>query len=235
VISLLCSNYNSEEWIDGYLKYLNSQFLYEFEVIFVDANSTDTSLQTIKNFQLRKGIQKKVIECKDRVGIYEAWNMAIKESRYDYVMNYNTDDKLFPAALSNLAAYLKTYPDIDVFYSNCFITDDKDHNNIINFYNWWDANQMSNLMQGCCCGPFPLLKKQSVVDAGLFDPSFTISGDYEMWCRMNAKGYKFKKIDEPVGAYYHNPAGMSTANNPERHAEHVRQDTLIRDTYRRFV
>ena len=65
----------------------------------------------------------------------------------------------------------------------------------------------------------------------MFDPSFHISGDYEMWCRMHSKGAKFHKLDEAVGVYYRNPEGMSTTPNIDRHIEHVRQDTLIRQMY----
>ena len=50
-ISILCSNYNSSKWIDGYLKSINNQLLDCFEIIFVDANSTDNSLKTIKSFR----------------------------------------------------------------------------------------------------------------------------------------------------------------------------------------
>ena len=41
-ISVICSNYNSEKWIDSYLNSLNDQFLENFEVVFVDALSGDT-------------------------------------------------------------------------------------------------------------------------------------------------------------------------------------------------
>ena len=44
-LTVLCSNYNSDRWIDGYLESLNSQLLTEFTVIFVDANSNDHSLK----------------------------------------------------------------------------------------------------------------------------------------------------------------------------------------------
>ena len=98
MISVICSNYNSSRWIDRYCSYINSQILNEFEIIFVDANSTDDSLQKIKDFTFRKGIKSTLIELEDRVPVYEAWNRAIKVSTYDYVMNYNTDDKLFDSA-----------------------------------------------------------------------------------------------------------------------------------------
>lgn len=230
MISLICSTYNSAKWIDPYLTYVNNQFLDEFEIVFVDANSNDGSLDTIKNFEFRKGIHKKIIECKDKVPIYEAWNIGIKEAKYDYIMNYNTDDKIFPSSLLTLSIYAQMFPAIDVIYSNCYISTSEKHDNIVSVYNWADANNMDNLIKlGCCCGPFPMVKKQSAMDAGLFDPTYTISGDYEMWCRMNTKGYHFLKIEDLVGSYYHNPEGMSTDST--HRTEMIKQDTEIRRIY----
>ena len=61
-LTVLCSNYNSDRWIDGYLESVNNQLLDNFTIIFVDANSNDHSLKTIKNYKFRNGITKKVIE-----------------------------------------------------------------------------------------------------------------------------------------------------------------------------
>jgi glycosyltransferase involved in cell wall biosynthesis len=231
MISVLCSNYNSEQHIDNYLTYLNDQLLKEFEVIFVDANSTDGSLKKIKEFTFREGIKKCVIECEDKITIYEAWNKAIDKSSYDYVLNYNTDDKLFRNAFLTLSTYSTILPDVDVIYSNCLIADDKNHNNLVNIYKWKNANILKNLLEGCCVGPFPLLKKSSVIEAGMFNPEFTISGDYEMWCRMKSMGKTFVKIDEFLGVYYHNPKGVSTSLDSNRHTLHVEQDLRIRKMY----
>jgi glycosyltransferase involved in cell wall biosynthesis len=231
MISILCSNYNSDQYIDNYLHYLNNQLLLEFEVIFVDAKSTDSSLTKIKEFKFRDGIKTKIIECPQRIPIYAAWNMGIEQSSYDYVMNYNTDDKLFKSSLLTLSTYLRTCSHADIIYSDVFLSEDPHHGSTTGWYKWQDANIKENLLAGCCVGPFPLLKKKSVIDAGMFDPSFSISGDYEMWCRMQSKGYKFLKIEEPLGVYYNNPRGISTAQNLERITEHFRQDGLIRSTY----
>ena len=77
-VTVICSNYNSAKWIDGYLRNINNQLLAEFDIIFVDANSTDGSLQTIKDVQFREGINKTVVESEKRITVYEAWNDAIK-------------------------------------------------------------------------------------------------------------------------------------------------------------
>jgi len=230
VISLLCSCYNASPHLDQYLTYVNNQTLEEFEIIFVDANSTDDSLLKILDYKFRNGITKKVMQASERIGIYEAWNQAIKQSSHDYVMNYNTDDKLYRTSLATYVAYTKLYPEVDVFYSDAFISSDPQHTPS-SWYNWADANVMENLMQGCCVGPYPLLKKSTIKDAGMFNSEFKISGDYEMWCRLNSLGKKFLKIDEILGVYYHNPAGVSTTQSEERFRNHIAEDTKIRSTY----
>jgi glycosyltransferase involved in cell wall biosynthesis len=232
VISLICSNYNSSQYIDRYLQYVNEQMLEEFELVVVDANSTDDSLQKIKDFEFRAGIRTNIIECDKRIGIYTAWNIGIERSHYDYVMNYNVDDKLFPQALAFLAAAQLDHPDIDVIYSNCYITDSEDHSTLDSIYRWVDANKIMDLMDiGCCCGPFPMLKKSSIIEAGGFDQTFPGSGDYEMWCRMCTKGYKFFKLQLQLGIYYRNPEGVSTPKTTEQKRSQHKQDFRIRTMY----
>jgi glycosyltransferase involved in cell wall biosynthesis len=234
MISLICSNYNSAKFIDRYLGYVNHQFLESFEIIFVDANSTDGSLQTIENYNFREGIEKTIIKCEKRITIYEAWNKGIEAAKYDWVMNYNTDDKIFPSSLLTLGIYANSVPDIDVFYSNCWITTKEDHSNIVDYYNWNPASSLELLLRdGSCVGPFPLLKKETIIKEGGFNTDYTICSDFDMWCKLSSKGYKFLKIHELVGSYYKNPEGMSTKLS--NRSEVIREDTKIRQTYTPFL
>ena len=230
MITILCSVYNASEYLDQYLEYVNKQTLKNFEIFFVDANSTDNSVKKILSYHFREGISRNVLTANSRIGIYEAWNVAIQNSSHDYVMNFNCDDRLYPTALQTYATYASLNPDADVIYSDSFISNTSDHVPH-SWYNWADANVKENLLRGCCVGPYPLLKKSTIVEAGMFNPEFTISGDYEMWCRLNSLGKTFLKIDEIVGVYFNNPKGASTADDPERHARHCEQDSKIRTTY----
>lgn len=230
MITILCSVYNASTYLDKYLNSLNIQTLQNFEVIFIDANSTDNSLKKIAEYSFRKDISVKIKSFKTRIGIYEAWNEAINLSSKEYVMNYNCDDFLYSTSLHIYAVHAKRNPEADVIYSDCFISDDSKHTRS-NWFSWADANVKENLLGGCCVGPFPLLKKSTIIEAGMFNPEFTISGDYEMWCRLNSLGKLFLKIEEILGVYYKNPEGASTSNEPERIARHIEQDNKIRSTY----
>ena len=229
-ITILCSTYNSERWIAGYLDSINSQLLKSFDIIFVDAKSTDSSLQTIKEFSFREGIDKTVIACDNKIPIYEAWNMAIEKATTPYVINVNTDDRIFPAALVTYLSYAETLPDGDVFYGAYQVVDEPSHSHKV-AVKFATPHNHQHLLQDCYCGPFPFLKRQTIVDAGLFNSDFTISGDYEMWLRLSKQGKNFYSIDELIGSYYENPEGMSTNRESAHWQEHLKQDKILRATY----
>ena len=230
LVTILCSTYNSEKWVEGYLNSINYQLLGAFDIIFVDANSTDSSLQIIKDFSFRQGITKQIVECKDRVTIYDAWNMAVERANTPYVINVNTDDRLFPAALSTYLSYATTFPTVDVFYSSYQIVDDEKHlhTTAVKFA---PPHNHDHLLQDCYCGPFPFLKRQTIVEEGLFNPEFTISGDYEMWLRLSKRGRVLAPISETLGSYYDNPTGMSTNRESKHWQEHLYQDKILRTAY----
>jgi glycosyltransferase involved in cell wall biosynthesis len=227
MITLICSNYNSDKWIDGYLESLNSQILNKFSIIFVDANSSDGSLEKIKKFNFRQGIQVKIIEYKTKIGLYDAWNAAIDLSETDYVMNYNTDDRLFPAALLALTSYAIKYPEVDIFYQNAFVTYSEKHDSLDSYFIFEKNHTHEKLLNGCYCGPFPLLKKKALESVGKFNQKYTMSGDYDMWLRLSKARKKFYRIDEYLGSYYRNPTGLST--NPETRNKQWLEDCEIRE------
>jgi len=225
MVTVVCSNYNSASWIDGYLRCIDNQILKTFNIIFVDANSTDNSLQTIKEYKFREGIQADIIECDTRVPIYTAWNMAIERASTPYVININTDDRLYPSGLLMYLSYANRNPEADVLYASYVIVSDPDHSQPTGMNTTIEHNHQQ-LLHACYCGPFPLLKRSSIIEDGWFNPKYTISGDYEMWLRMSKKGRNFFRIIEPLGSYYWNPTGVST--NQEQFQEHVRQNTEFR-------
>ena len=229
-VTVLCSTYNSAKWIDGYLESMNNQILRDFDIVFVDAASDDGSLETIRNFKFRDGINVNIIIHSEKIPIYEAWNLAIQDCATPYVINVNTDDRLFPAGLITYLNYAIAAPDADILYSSYLQVSDQNHEKITGVML---AQKYSHeaLLRHCFCGPFPLLKKETIVEDGLFDPKYTISGDYEMWLRMSKKGRNFFPVTECLGSYYYNPEGMSTNRESEHWQEHVRQDIEIRKKY----
>jgi glycosyltransferase involved in cell wall biosynthesis len=207
-LSVICSVYNSSKYLNKYLDMVNSQFLKQFEIIFVDANSTDDSLEIINNYKFREGINSIILSEKSRITIYEAWNLAINISSGDYVMNWNTDDLLFPNALLTYFNYVKKFPNIDLFYSPCGVVSKHNYDNYSGIYNWPEHSH-DILLKMCICGPFPLVRKKTIEDCGYFDTKYVSSSDYDMWLKISKNNYNFKKIPDIIGSFFHRPDSIS--------------------------
>lgn len=208
MISVIVSVYNSEQYLGKYLEYVNQQFLQSFEIIFVDANSSDQSLKIIQDFKFRKNISVQILPQNSQITIYQAWNIAIKNSTRDYIVNWNTDDILFPSALETYQSYTKSFSEVDLFYGPCFLSKAQDINAISNIYMWPNYSHRE-LLSRCICGPFPLVKKSSIENVGYFSEDYVSSGDYEMWLKLSKNNYKFKKIPEIVGCFFDRPNSVS--------------------------
>lgn len=200
-ISIICSNYNSSLWIDEYLEFVNNQTSEGFDIIFIDACSTDDSLEKIKRYQFKTKINKKIIECDSRIGLYSAWNLGIKASTTNYIMNYNTDDMLFDYALETYEKWILKDPEADIIFGPYGMAKTRNINNLSSLAKWPDYSHES-LMYEYMCGPFPLIKKKVFNEIGYFDESFISAGDYEMVARMSKLKYKFRKITQCIGCFY---------------------------------
>lgn len=208
MISVIVSVYNAEKYLPKYLEHVNNQFLKDFEIIFVDANSSDRSLKIIREFKPRAGISAQILSQDSRITIYQAWNIAIKNSTQNYIVNWNTDDILFPSALEAYQSYAESFPEIDLFYGPCFLSKTQDINSISNILMWPDYSH-KQLLQRCICGPFPLVKKSAIKNVGYFSEDYVSSGDYDMWLKLSKNNYKFKKIPEIVGCFLDRPDSVS--------------------------
>ena len=226
-ISVICSVYNSSKWLDIYLNCVNNQFEKEFEIVFIDANSNDDSISIIENFKFREGIKHKIIKHNERINIYKAWNIGIKTSMGNYIMNWNTDDLLYPSAIKIYSEYVNKYPEVDLFYSPCGIVNIQNFDNLIGIRNWPEYSH-DLLLKFCFCGPFPLVKKTAIESCEYFNENYKPSADYDMWLKLSKSGFKFKKIPEMIGVFYQRQDSVSVANINLAQAE----DREIQERYK---
>ena len=90
---------------------------FSFEVFVVDNNSSDDSVDMIKN----EFPAFKLIVNSENLGFARANNQAIKESKGDYILLLNPDMKVFPKTLVNILNFAKNNPQATV--SGCKLLD----------------------------------------------------------------------------------------------------------------
>ena len=81
----------------------------------------------------------------------------------------------------------------------------------------------------CPCGPFPIIKRSSLLSAGKFNSKYFSSGDYDMWLRMFSMGFKFKRIPETIGDFLYRPDSISQSrlSQTQEHDKEIQQKYRI--------
>jgi GT2 family glycosyltransferase len=223
-VSLVTSMFKGDKYIEKYLKNLTNQSIFDqCELIIVNADSPGNEDAIINKYmqQYDNIIYKKLDH---DPGIYGCWNIGIEMAKGEYISNANLDDIRSLQQVEILAEELDRNLDVDLVYSECYITrkqNEEYENNSSNGMVYPIKDYRPENMIKCLPGCMPMWRKSMHDKAGYFDASYSSAGDWEMWLRAIKNGSKFKKVYGSHGLYYINPDGLSTSaeNKAKKHAE----------------
>jgi glycosyltransferase involved in cell wall biosynthesis len=217
-ISLFASVYRADEYIEQYLDDVTRQTIFKekCELVLVNPNSPGNEEEIIKKYMEKyPNIVYKKLD--HDPGIYDTWNEAIKLCSGEYITNANLDDRKAPFSLEKHAKALFANPDVDLVYADSYIMHEPNKrwehvSNNTERYNFEDFS-LEAMLRGNPPHNNPMWRKKLHESNGWFDQKYKSAGDWDFWLRCAFNGAKYKKINEVLGVYYHNPKGMST--NPE--------------------
>lgn len=233
-VSAIVSSYNAEMWIAGRIDNLLEQTLHaqgRLEIVVVVAGSKQDEGRIVRDYWAAGAPITLLTTLREP--IYTSWNRGIRVARGDYVTNANTDDRLAPDALERMADALDADPELDLVYADSYVTDTVN----ATWDNWhpstappytnarltWPDYDPVRLLQFCYMGPCPMWRKALHTRVGLFDESYQLAGDYEMWLRAAAKGAKMRKLDAVLSLFYY---GGSTHQNQALSDQEARRALL---------
>jgi len=215
-ISLISSVYNSDEYIEQFMEDITRQSIFKdkCEWIIINANSPGNEEEVIMRYVNKyPNIIYKRLDSDP--GIYATWNMAIKMSTGEFITNANTDDRKSPNSLLEHAKTLFLNKEIDLAYSDSYITheankrwEDIDKNNCQR-YNFEQFSPKA-MLRGNLPHNNPMWRRSLHEKFGFFNENYRSASDWEFWLTCAAGGSKFIKCDIPLGIYYFNPKGIST-------------------------
>lgn len=214
-VSIITSLYKGAEFIAGFLSDITRQTIFEqCELIIINANSPEDEEPIINAYREKfPNIVYKKLDSDP--GLYAVWNMAIDMARADIITNANVDDRRNPESLEMQVKALEENPDIDLVYSDFYVTFVPNETYECNTHQYAIVpDEFSpHIMYKCITGPQPMWRKSVHKKYGYFDESFASAGDFEMWNRAVSLGCVFKKVPGISGLYYLNPKGLSTDNS----------------------
>jgi glycosyltransferase involved in cell wall biosynthesis len=195
-ISVVTPSYNQGYFLEETIRSILLQNYPNLELIIIDGGSTDNTLDIIKKYE--PWITYWVSE-KDR-GQSHALNKGFEKATGELVGWQNSDDIYLPNAFYNVAlSFNSNKQKFDIFYGK--ITHIDEYSNIINklylvpfsffVFKYYDINVAN---QG-------IFFKNEVVKKNAINENYTFTMDAEYYFRLAFKGYKFKLINNFVGAF----------------------------------
>jgi len=160
----------------------------------------------------------KFIKDNECTGVYNAWNIGIKHATSEYVSNWNVDDIRFN--VNNIIKYdlLSKNLDIDLAYSYYLGVTESELGTVdleAKHPIAYPDNFHEQVLTMCMAGPDPMWRRSAHIFIGLFNPAYSIIGDWEMWVRMAMFGMKFKLIPHALGIYVDHDNTVSKSNFSE--------------------
>gem|GEM_PF-997989 len=215
-VTALVSTYASEAFIGECLSDLVSQTIADqIEVIVIDAASPQDERSVVEQFQA-KYPNIRYRRMPERIGIYEAWNIAARMATGEYLISCSTNDRLRHDACEILARTLDDQPEVALAYGYTYLTRTPhqpfDRATLFSLYVWTDYDY-EDLLERCMVGPHPMWRRSLHDTVGYFDESLMALGDQDFWLRVGRE-HTMKVIPYFTGLYL--VSSDSLTGNSER-------------------
>ena len=188
LVSVIMPAYNTAHLITASLNSVFAQDYQNLEIMVVNDGSPDTrELEAV----LSRYQDRIVYIRQENKRAAGARNTAIQRAQGDLLAFLDSDDVWFADHLSSQLKLFAEYPQLDLVYSNCFVSTDSDTTFMELSPSTCEA-RFESLVEERCQIPISTVvaRKQAVEKAGLFDESLARCDDYDMWLRVAFHGGK---------------------------------------------
>ena len=129
-VSVIVPNYNYEKYIEMRLNSIFNQTIKPYEIIFLDDNSKDNSLEIAKSLLEKSGFDYRIIANKVNAGCYNQWLKGIKEAKGDIIWIAEADDLCKANFLEKL---IPKFEDVNISLAYAQSTAIDEYSNEMNF------------------------------------------------------------------------------------------------------
>ena len=177
LITIIIATYNELFNIQKTLDSIYHQKYVNIEIIVIDGDSDDGTVDILNENSARISYWISEVD----IGIYDAWNKALKQSSGDWIMFLGAGDCLKFNALDHYIGCINSSNGSENFISSKGTIIDSKGKDIREFGKNFDKNLFLKYMT--ICHPSSLHHKSLFKKYGQYDISYKISSDYEFLLR----------------------------------------------------
>ena len=128
LITVYIVNHNYGKYLEQAINSVLRQTIQNYEIIIIDNDSKDDSVEIISKFLKKKKIS---VVFQKNIGLNATNNVAIKMAKGKYIMRLDADDYLDPNALQLMSSKLEKKKELGLVFPD-YYTVDQDSNIIRN-------------------------------------------------------------------------------------------------------
>lgn len=210
--SVLVPTYNSEKFVKILCKSINEQVYKNFEVVFVDNNSKDRTVEEIKK-NISKKINFKFVKINNNGIIAKSRNLAISKCRGRYIAFHDSDDFWYP---NKLLIMHKMLNNCDLMYHDMYLRYNFLFKRKIYSYNLNKKIFKSLLIKGNPLSTSAVVIKKDILISHKFseERKFNTVEDFDLWIDLAFKNYKFNYVNKTLGFIQSHKNNFSKLYNP---------------------
>lgn len=182
LISVIVPSYQSGKFISSCLESIEKQSYQHYEIILVDAHSTDSTREIAAKFR-----NVSVLLQNDKAGLAAAWNIGIAASQGEYIAFLDSDDFWEPDCLLKHREQFEKIPGLDYSIGKLRYFLDAPNEIPYGFKPSLLLKEHVAYMPGCFLG-----KRELFFKIGQFDESLKVAMDIEWFYNLKmsqAKGH----------------------------------------------
>jgi len=221
-VSVILPNYNYAKYLDERIQSLLNQTFQDFELIILDDNSTDNSIEVINKYAFNEKI--KTFFYKENSGLtYKRWNDGADLSRGEYLLFAGADDVCDKTMLEKLVSKLDNHPSAGLAFSQSWeinsegekIRSLKVGTDFLDKKRW-EADFVDDGKKECFYLLFQntipnasavLIRRKCFFESGKFDESLLLLADWMLWVKILLKS-DLAYVAEPLNYFRTHPANV---------------------------
>lgn len=224
-VSVLIPVYNCEDTLERSLSSVASQTFKDFEVLIVNNNCTDRSMEIVESFKSAMSI--KVVECR-QPGIVPALNTGLRHCSSPWIARQDGDDYWYPEKLEKQVSFLEKNKDVSILGTQIRLLDE--NGNVEEIGTFGKAVKYSTVNdqikvgflygQNQICHPSVVFNRDVINTVGGYEKFFPLAEDLHLWMRC-IPHFNFANLEEVLVDY-----------TQKRSAEYdARVPMILADTY----
>lgn len=187
--SIVIANFNSGTLLKQCLESVFSQNYTDYEVIMVDADSTDESKQILLEYK-----DKFAWWCTEKdKGQSDAFNKGFAHAKGDFFFWLNADDLLLPGALKAASEYLDKHPKCKWLTFDTIFIDINRKVQFVNYGTCW-KDIFTKYVGPEVNAPTSIYHRSLFESSNKFDLELYYAMDTDLWYQFMDMGYKFERL-----------------------------------------